>query len=179
MPVQVLVGVVAVSCGDNYTAAIKTDGTLWMWGFNSYGQLGNGGSGNATNSDGYPIQTMPVQVLDDVAAVSCGYSHTAALKTDGTLWMWGFNNHGQLGNGGGGNAADGDGYPIQTTPIPVLDDVAAVSCGYSHTAALKMDSTLWTWGMNTCGELGNGTTTDSSTPVQVMEDVALPTMSGL
>lgn len=169
-PVKVLDNVASVSCGDRHTAAIKTDGSLWTWGWNYYGQLGNGGGGNATDQYSGPHQTVPVKVLDNVAAVSCGGDHTAAIKTDGSLWMWGSNGAGQLGNGT---------KTVSSTPVKVLDNVVVVSCGQSHTAALKTDGTLWTWGSNGSGQLGNGGgqvdngfTPTSLIPVKVLDNVA-------
>lgn len=91
---KIMDGVMAVSCGTSHTAAIKTDGTVWTWGTNSDGRLGNG---TLTQS------RIPVKVLDNAVAVSCGTNHTAAIKNDGSLWMWGDNSSGQLGNGGVGN----------------------------------------------------------------------------
>lgn len=153
-PVKVLDdNVAAVSCGNRHTAAIKTDGSLWTWGWNYYGQLGNGGGGNTTDEYNGPYQTVPAKVLDNVAAVSCGDSHTAAIKTDGTLWMWG-------------------GYGGSNVPVKVLDNVAAVSCGGGHTAAIKTDGSLWMWGSNYSGQLGNGSTKESDTPVKVLDNVA-------
>lgn len=159
-PVKVLDdNVAAVSCGDRHTAAIKTDGTLWTWGWNYYGQLGNGGGGNATDEYNGPYQTVPVKVLDNVAAVNCGGNRTAAIKTDGSLWMWG-------------------GYGGSNVPVKVLDNVAAVSCGGGHTAAIKTDGTLWTWGSNSNGELGNGSTKESDAPMKVLDNVAAVSCGG-
>lgn len=171
VPVKALDNAASVSCGYDHTAAIRTDGTLWMWGNNRSGQLGNGGGGNAAALNGDTIQTVPVKVLDNVAAVSCGGSHTAAIRTDGTLWMWGNNYPGQLGNGGGGNAVAQNGHTIQTVPLKVMDNVSAVSCGTDYTAAIKTDGTLWMWGLSTSGQLGNGTTDYSSVPVKVLDNV--------
>ncbi len=167
VPVKVLDNVTAVSCGNNYTATIKKDGSLWMWGNNNYGQLGKGVPGNSV---------IPVKVLDNVAAVSCGrWGHTAAIKTDGSLWMWGYNNNGELGNGGEGNqktyTMEGL-VPLQDVPIKVLDNVIAVSLGRLHTAAVKTDGSLWMWGDNDYGQLGDGSRTTSKIPVKVMADVA-------
>ncbi len=149
-------------------AYITEDGTLWMWGNNSRGQLGNG---TRTNSQ------EPIQVLDEVVSVSCSEYHTAAIRSDGSLWLWGSNMLGALGNGGGGNAYDGFGMPCQTTPVKIMDDVAAVSCTTYYTAALKTDGSLWTWGSST--KIGNGGTGNAShygdayqsVPVKIMDDV--------
>lgn len=173
VPVKVLDNVVAVSCGSLSTAAIKTDGTLWMWGNNNRGQLGNGGAGNEKSWEGgTPYQTVPVKVLDNVTAVSCGNNYTAVIKADGTLWMWGENNSGQLGNSGKANGKDRYGTLYQTVPVKVLDNVATVNFGGSYTAAIKTDGTLWTWGSNGLGQLGNGTRNPSAVPIKVLDNVA-------
>ena len=90
-----------------------------------------------------------------------------AIKKDGSLWAWGENDCGQIGNG-----------TLETTnilsPIKVMDGVAAVSAGNSHVAALKQDSSLWTWGKNTYGQLGDGTEIDKRAPVHIMDGVRLP-----
>ncbi|MGD0998413.1 MAG: chromosome condensation regulator RCC1, partial [Thermoleophilia bacterium] len=82
----------AVSCGDDYTTALRTDGSLWVWGYNGFGQLGLGDTKD---------MHAPAEVgrQGDWAAVSCGTSHTVALKIDGSLWAWGYNGFGQLGLG--------------------------------------------------------------------------------
>ena len=167
IPVKVMDGVAAVSCGYEHTAAIKTDGSLWMWGSNEYGQLGNGGGGNVTDNT-YIVQSTPVKVMDEVVAVSCGKSNTAAIKSDGSLWVWGYAEY----VNGQGNATNDVSVPIQTVPYRMLDQVAEVSCGDNHIAAVKTDGSLWLWGANYAGQLGNGTTEDSGTPVKVLDNVA-------
>ena len=86
-----------ISAGNGYTAAVDESGALWMWGSNRSGQLGNGGQGNATRYD-YSVQTVPVKVMDHVRSVTSDVGsyeppigQTAVIKTDGTLWMWGYN----------------------------------------------------------------------------------------
>ena len=158
-PVQVgsLTNWKQVSCSVNTTGAIKTDGTLWMWGQGDYGALGNG---NTTVRYSSPIQ---VGSLTNWKQLSCAAYTTAAVKTDGTLWTWGggTGNNGQLGNG----AAIGFWYssPIQ---VGLLNNWKQVSMN-QHTAAVKNDATMWTWGYNVYGQLGNGNTINYSSPIQV------------
>ena len=181
-PVQVLEDVAQVHTTGTYTAAIKRDGTLWMWGDNQYGHLGNGGQGDRTDRYHYVYKTTPVQVLEGVSSVVLGEdaNAVAVIRTDGSLWMWGDNQFGQLGNGGGGNSryeTDRDDLPpavtpYQTRPLQILDGVASVSIGANHAAAVKTDGTLWTWGSNAYGQLGNGSTETSYVPVQVLEGVS-------
>ena len=144
-----------VSAGSNYTGAVKTDGTLWMWGLASDGRLGNNTS--ATN------RSSPIQVgaLTNWLQVSLGASHTAAIKTDGTLWVWGRNN---FGGSVGDNTIINRSSPVQ---IGVLTDWLQVNAGSFNTAAIKTDETLWTWGYNGVGDLGQNNTINRSSPVQV------------
>lgn len=242
MPTEVLSDVVSVSLGgggesystgNGHSAAIKSDGSLWMWGCNKYGQLGNG-----TTTD----SLVPIKIMDNVKQVSLGESFTVILKNDGSVWTCGNNGAGQLAKGsiqtyqydkethysygttyidnmwptnvpnndkvpkriidledetivsvdaGYNNAAavstDGNLYmwgdnrgqswgntdvsklgngstSIQAEPIIVLRDVKMVSVGYSHSIAVKNDNTLWSWGTNYYGELGDCTNTGSSYP---------------
>ena len=145
-----------VACGEEYTAAIKTDGTLWTWGLNSEGQLGN----NSTNTRCTPVTTF----LGGTTwkQVACGEGHTAAIKTDGTLWIWGRNSYGQLGINSAGTTEG------RTTPVTTFlggSTWKQVACGFNHTAAIKTDGTLWTWGRNLYGQLRNNTTETRCTPI--------------
>ncbi|MCB9341330.1 MAG: HYR domain-containing protein [Lewinellaceae bacterium] len=141
-----------MSAGNYHSLGIKTDGTLWGWGYNDDGQLGNG-TYDATN---VPVQSG---TSNDWANVSAGFSHSLGVKTDGTLWGWGENDSGELGSAGNYNPD-----PLQLFPGT---DWVQVEAGYYVSFALKSDGTLWAWGYNGYGLLGNGTTTDSNTPVQV------------
>lgn len=180
VPKQVLDNVAAVAAGEYHTAAILSDGTLWTWGDNSYGQLGTGGEKDQKNVIGNPCRKTPAKVMDDVAAVAAGLDHTVILKTDGTLWTCGANGYGQLGIGTSKDKPD----EKKMTPVKVMDQVAAVSAGDWYTLALKTDGTLWAWGVNDNGQLGNGgggnriiPTSEpgqpiQDTPVKIMDDVA-------
>jgi alpha-tubulin suppressor-like RCC1 family protein len=169
-PIQVigLTDVTAIAAGGSHTIALKTDGTVWSWGDNRAGQLGvittEACSGYST-----PCSSTPVKVigLTDIIAIAAGGSHTVALKSDGTVWAWGRNNSGQLG--ATVSEICGYGYSCSTTPVQVsgLTDVTTIAGGGFHTIALKADGTVWAWGANRYGQLGDGTTIDSTTPMQV------------
>jgi alpha-tubulin suppressor-like RCC1 family protein len=145
-----------IAAGDGHSLAVKPDGSLWAWGSNRLGQLGDGTSG----WDNY--RATPLRVMSDVAAVA-GSSHALALKTDGTLWAWGANTGGQLGDG-----TTDDRY----STVYVMDQVSAVAAGAMHSFALKTDGSLWGWGSNYVGQLGDGTTDDRSRPGYVTGGVA-------
>ena len=149
-------GVKAVSTSAYFCAALKTDGTVWTWGYNQYGMLGDG-TDNASLS---PIQVLG---LSNVKEIATGSYHCLALKNDGTVWIWGNNTYGQLGNGNFGNGYDSF-VPIQ---VPGLSDIVKISSGGYHSIALKKDGTVWAWGENYKGQIGDGTIICKTTPVQV------------
>jgi alpha-tubulin suppressor-like RCC1 family protein len=148
--------------GDAFTVALKPDGTLWSWGYNGDSRLGDGTTEN---------RTVPVRVCDTGAtdcaahpfsgavAIATGAAHTLVLKGDGTVWGWGFNGDGQVGDGT---------HETRSTPVPVCDvgatdcaahpltGVVAVAAGYQHSMALKADGTVVGWGRNVDGEVGDG-----------------------
>ncbi len=153
MLVSGISGVIAVTGGDEYSLALKADGTVWAWGYNGSGQLGDGTTTDR-NSPG------PVSGLNGVIAIAAGGIHALALKSDGSLWAWGDNSFGQLGTG----SLIGSTVPVRVSGLSGITAIAA--SGY-HSLALKADGTVWAWGDNTYGELGNGTTTASAVPVAV------------
>ena len=158
--VRALNQAVAVAGGGRHALALKADGTVWAWGYNANGQAGDG-KGAAFDAHS-SITIVPVEVsgLGDLVAIAGGGAHSLAVKADGTVWAWGFNQYGQLGNG-----SNADSYaPVQ---VPGLVNVIAAAGGEHHTLALKSDGTVWAWGRNLHGELGNGTNTDSNVPVWV------------
>jgi len=135
---------------------VKTDGTLWCWGYNLYGQLGN----NTTTSNSSPVQT--ITFATNWTQVASNGQHAAGIKTDGTLWTWGYNLHGQLGD----NTTTSRSSPVQT--VTAGNNWSKVACGYWHTAGIKSDGTLWTWGYNAYGILGDNTIVKKSSPVQTI-----------
>jgi alpha-tubulin suppressor-like RCC1 family protein len=142
-----------VSGGQFHTAAIKTDGTLWVWGLNTTGQIGINATGRAST----PVTTFAGGT--NWKQVAAGHSFTAATKTDGTLWTWGANSSGQLGN----NTVNNELTPVTT--FAGGTNWKQVSCGGYYTAAIKTDGTLWSWGSNGSGQIGNNTTAQRNTPV--------------
>jgi alpha-tubulin suppressor-like RCC1 family protein len=143
-----------IACGQTHTAAIKTDGTLWTWGANGSAQLGDNSAANRAT----PITTFAGGT--NWKQVACGYFHTAAIKTDGTLWLWGAGSLGQLGN----NAATNRSTPV-TTFAGGTNWKQIATRGLYHNAAIKTDGTLWVWGRNNTGQLGDNTVIDRSIPV--------------
>ncbi|VXB27790.1 conserved hypothetical protein [Flavobacterium sp. 9AF] len=139
-----------VSDGWNHTIALKTDGTLWGWGNNEYGQLGD----NTTVNKPIPTQ---ISVATNWQTIATGINHSLAIKTDGTLWFWGsrFNLYG---------TSSQNNIPTQ---IGTDSNWLKLAGGQHHCAVIKTDGTLWTWGENSSGQLGDGTTTYRITPIQV------------
>ncbi|MFC1482168.1 RCC1 domain-containing protein [Myxococcota bacterium] len=153
-----------LAAGGSHTCAVKADGTAWCWGNGSSGRLGDGSSTDRVT----PAQVSGpggTGILIDVVSISAGYEHTCAVKADGTAWCWGDNQYGRLGDGGTSNHDS----PVQVLGpggTGFLTDVVSISAGYYHTCAIKVDGTAWCWGANSDGQLGDGSTTPSSTPVQ-------------
>jgi alpha-tubulin suppressor-like RCC1 family protein len=173
-PVQVLgpegsgylTNITAISAGSSHSMALKDDGTVWVWGYNDYGRLGD----NTTTNRRTPVQVLGPGgsgYLTNITAIS-GASHSMALKDDGTVWAWGNNSNGKIGS---------EIIDIFRTPNKVikgfyfddlLTNITAISSGSSHSLALKDDGTVWVWGYNGNGQLGDNTTTTRIAPVQVL-----------
>ena len=147
-----------------HTLAIKSDGTLWAWGWNGAGQLGDG-----TQVAKY----SPVRIgtENNWVSVKAGAEHTVALKADGSLWAWGSNRNGQVGDG----TTNSRHSPVR---IGTDNNWVSVSAGGYHTVAIKADRTLWAWGNNAFGPIGDGTTIYRHSPVRVGADSNWAGVSG-
>jgi alpha-tubulin suppressor-like RCC1 family protein len=151
-PVNIISGVKSICHGFWHMGAIKKDNSLWMWGRNVCGQIGNGKQENGG-------QLSPVKVLEDVKDASLGIRHTVALKNDGSVWVW------------GGRYSIGTSIS-QSTPLMKMTNAAAISANQTnHVLVLKNDGTVWGFGQNNYGQIGNGTTTDVNSPVKVLSEV--------
>ncbi len=144
---------IKVFAGQSHSLIIKDDGTLWGFGDNFYGQLGDG-----TRTD----RLSPVKIMSNVKWAAAGNRHSLAVKNDGSLWAFGDNSYGQLGNGT---------KTTSPTPVKIADKVTKCAAGYYFSVFLKEDGTLWTVGINKYGQLGDGTNVDKATPVKVASDV--------
>jgi len=181
--VDIMSDVIYVSAGRNHAMFITSDNALWGWGSNQDGQLGDG----TTDRNPYPVR-----IMENIAFVSPSRGsepsggHTMAIASDGTLWAWGANQSGQLGDG----TRTSRFFPVQITQgfapnpysilgydpnilyaVDITGEVIYVSAGGAHTMAITTDGTLWGWGENFSGQLGNGTNLNSNVPVRIMENV--------
>lgn len=154
-----ITNVAKIEAGLFHNLALKNDGTVWAWGDNSAGQLGDGTTVNRST----PVQVgLTVPAFTNIIAVSAGEFHSMALKADGTVWVWGNNGNGQVGNGAlGGNQL----VPVQNT---TLTNVTQIAAGAYHNVIRKTDGTVWVWGDNIYGQVGNGSNSPDQqlTPVQ-------------
>lgn len=143
-----------MSTSDTHSGAIKTDGSLWLWGSNQYGQL--------SESTSTAVRKIPFRVgtATNWKTISIGHYYTVVIQTDGTLWSCGDSSYGKLGLG----------VPAPTvnlTQIGTATNWKTVSAGFSNTSAIKTDGTLWSWGYNGSGELGDGTIVNKTSPIQI------------
>lgn len=143
--------VAAVEAGGYHSLALKNNGSVYAWGANSYGQLGNG-----TNSD--TNSPVNLDLLVDIIAVSGAGLHSFAIKSDSTLLAWGTNLNGELGLG----TNISSNVPLL---VSTLSPVVSVSAGFSHSQALDANGNFYNWGTNSLGQLGTGQNIDSNIPV--------------
>lgn len=154
VPVVGLSNVIQVAAGSDFSLALRVDGTVWAWGANFRGQLGDG-----TGVD--RLTPVPVAGLTNVVQIAAGRGETAlALRADGTVWAWGDNVLGQIGDGTTVRRFS----PVPVTGVSGVQQIAT----YGFTSlVLRTDGTVWGWGDNSEGSLGDGTTTDRRTPIQI------------
>ena len=157
----------SISAGAGHSIALLSDGTAKAWGWNFYGQLGDGFSGYQGNGD-ERVSAVPVTVKNVASGtqLSAGYAHNLILKSDGTLLSWGNNFYGQLGRS---TSSANDGLAANVTDISgaVFGNVQTISAGSGHNLVIRSDGTIWSWGYNEFGSLGLGTTNNEIAPQQV------------
>lgn len=161
--------ITAVAAGGNFSLALDTSGIVWAWGSNAQGQLGR--SPTATLSSNTPL---PVDgITGKVIAIAAGGSHGLALTDDGTVWAWGYNGFGQLGT-------SATTTPFRSTPLPLAGftglttssaGMFPIAAGLDHSLALKNDGTLWAWGYNGFGQLGDSSAINVNNPVSTPVEV--------
>jgi alpha-tubulin suppressor-like RCC1 family protein len=157
---------IAIAAGYSHSLALEMGGTVWSWGNNSNGQLGN----NSLTPSPLPVKVLG---LGNAIAVASGGDHSLALLDDGTVWAWGRNNYGQLGN----SSTTDSKLPVQVQ-LPSSCYALAVAAGYDHSLARCADGTLKAWGRNSYGQLGDASTFSRSLPVSVRTLTAVVAMDG-
>src|SRR5258708_7176982 len=154
-----MLNVSAISANSSHVLMLKTDKTVWAIGANARGELGDG----TTTKRTFPVQ---VSGLSNVTRIAAGDEFSLALKEDGAVWAWGINFNGQLGPGGGTMNFDPHPLPVQVTGLP--GGVQNIATGPDFCLALAGDGTLWSWGSNSNGQLGQGQQLgQNSTPKQI------------
>lgn len=148
---------IAAGSGSRHGLMIS-DGTAWAWGYNGFGQIGNGG----TNSQPNPVPMTHDNgfVITGAVGIAAGTLHSLVLRNDGAVFAVGANSFGQLGDGTNNDR-------LRAVAVPGLTNITALAAGGQFSLALRADGTVWAWGANSNGQLGDGTTTDRNTPVQV------------
>jgi alpha-tubulin suppressor-like RCC1 family protein len=145
-----------VSAGGSHSLGVRTNGTAWAWGYNGNGRLGLGDTTNRSST------VSVIGGFTDWCQVSAGSAHSLGVRTNGTAWTWGLNSLGRLGLG---DTTD------RSSPVSVIGgftDWCAVAVGTCHSLAVRTNGTAWAWGNNGNGRLGDGTTTNTSSPVSVV-----------
>lgn len=164
VPVQLPPGVTAtaVAAGGSHSLLLASDGSVYAWGYNSFGQLGN----DSTTDSSVPVK---VQLPDGVTAtaISAGNGHSLALASDGRVYAWGWNSNGQLGNAGYNSHV-----PVQVK-LPDGVTATAIAAGKFHSLLVASDGSVYAWGYDNAGQLGNDSTTDSPVPVKVLLPVGV------
>jgi alpha-tubulin suppressor-like RCC1 family protein len=171
-------GVIAISAGENHTLALKSDGTVWAWGANDHGQLGNNSLEEAASYSNVPVQvSIPIPLTDKVTAIAAGTEFSLAVDSNGAVWAWGRNDIGQLGSS---TLYPNDQYiPVQITMPATAAKITQIAAGIYHALAVDANGAVWAWGSNSNGQLGDNSTTDSTSPVQVKGLSGVGNISGV
>ncbi len=162
-----LTDVIAIAANGYFSLALKNDGSVWAWGQNSSGQLGDG----TTSQRNLPVQVKDpagTGYLTGIVAISAGSSHSFAVKNDGTIWGWGYNASGCLGD----NTTTQRTLPVQVKDAAgtgYLSNVVKIIAGGGTSMAILNDGTAWAWGVNSNGQIGDGTTSQRNLPVQIKD----------
>jgi alpha-tubulin suppressor-like RCC1 family protein len=146
----------AASAGNGHSLGVRSNGSLWSWGCNSFGQLGDG----TTTSRLSPVSV--VGGFADWCAASAGEAHSLGVRSNGSLWSWGTNTNGRLGD---------DTITNRSSPVSVVGgftDWCAASAGSRQSFGIRTNGSLWAWGCNSFGQLGDDTIFDKSSPVSVI-----------
>ncbi len=147
--------VTGVAAGVDFSLALRADGTVWAWGHNEYGQLG---IPTSTADITAPVQVEGpggVGYLTGITAITASDWSAFALKSDGTVWAWGYNGDGQLGD----NSTSDSNFPVEvldSSGSSHLSGITSIAAGSSLTMALDSEETVWAWGSNVSGQVGNG-----------------------
>ena len=147
---------VDVCVGYRHSCSLNANGTVQCWGYNTLGQLGDG------TSTSRETPALVVNLFANATSIGCGYDHTCALLDNGTVWCWGSNGYGQVGKG---QATTREKTPVQVVGIPRAHDVIV---GRDYNCAELEDRSLWCWGWNEYGQLGNGTADYEPAPVRML-----------
>jgi alpha-tubulin suppressor-like RCC1 family protein len=169
IPVTVtgLAGVTKVAAGHDFSLAVRSDGSAWAWGNGTHGELGTGTTALSacagkdpynSSATSLPCARTPVQVpgITGVFAIAARGRHTLALRNDGSVWAWGSNQYGQMGDATTSNR-------LSPYAVPGMASVTQVAAGFSHSVVLKSDGTLWVWGLNNSGQMGVTSTQNCAT----------------
>jgi alpha-tubulin suppressor-like RCC1 family protein len=173
-PVQVsgITNAIQLAVGHNHTCALLSDQTVWCWGYNVYGEVGDGTTGNRST----PVQVLGASgagSLGGVTSIGSGRFHSCALISDGTVYCWGDNENGELGNG---TKSTVNSVPVRAGTITTA---STISAGEYHSCAVLQDGTAQCWGAAAFGQVGDGTTADSSSPVTVIGPGGYGTLTGI
>jgi len=168
--------IVSISLGADFSSALTSMNRVFTWGKNQFGQLGD----NTITHKNTPTDISCLFILnttEKIAAISAGSEHASALTTEGRIFTWGFNYYGQLGNGTNWPIATG--YPSNPTDITsqfVLDtneSIVSISMGGTHSSLLTSEGRMFTWGSNSYGQLGDGTTIEKLSPTDITPEFFL------